>query len=96
MQDIRATEKDKVRVGESFRAGDVVRGVVVCPLHFLCYLRFPFLMCLWFDGGFVVILFGAGRGVVAVVLSWAVVVLLCFCGCGFWRVVSGRGEKGKG
>lgn len=28
-QDIRATEKDKVKVGESFRPGDVVRAVVV-------------------------------------------------------------------
>ncbi|KAK5001581.1 exosome 3'-_5 exonuclease subunit ski4 (Csl4), partial [Cryomyces antarcticus] len=28
VQDIRATEKDKVRVGESFRVGDVVRGIV--------------------------------------------------------------------
>jgi exosome complex component CSL4 len=29
VQDIRATEKDKVKIGESFRGGDVVRGVVV-------------------------------------------------------------------
>lgn len=28
-QDIRATEIDKVKVGESFRVGDVVRGVVI-------------------------------------------------------------------
>ena len=28
-QDVRATEKDGVRIGESFRPGDVVRGVVV-------------------------------------------------------------------
>jgi exosome complex RNA-binding protein Csl4 len=28
-QDVRATEKDKVKIGESFRGGDVVRGVVV-------------------------------------------------------------------
>lgn len=30
VQDIRATEKDRVKVGESFRPGDVVRAVVVC------------------------------------------------------------------
>ena len=29
-EDVRATEKEKVVVGESFRVGDVVRGVVVC------------------------------------------------------------------
>ncbi|TKA59693.1 hypothetical protein B0A49_10181 [Cryomyces minteri] len=29
VQDIRATEKDKVKVGESFRVGDVVRGIVI-------------------------------------------------------------------
>ena len=29
VQDVRATEKDRVRVGESFRPGDVVRAVVV-------------------------------------------------------------------
>lgn len=28
-QDVRATEKDKVRIGECFRGGDVVRGLVV-------------------------------------------------------------------
>ncbi|KAJ7225406.1 hypothetical protein GGX14DRAFT_420331 [Mycena pura] len=28
-QDIRATEKDRVKIGESFRGGDVVRGVVI-------------------------------------------------------------------
>lgn len=32
-QDVRATEKDKVRIGESFRGGDVVRGVVVRHFH---------------------------------------------------------------
>jgi len=31
-EDVRATEKEKVVVGESFRVGDVVRGVVVCLL----------------------------------------------------------------
>ena len=29
-QDIRATEKDKVKIGECFRGGDVVKGLVVC------------------------------------------------------------------
>lgn len=29
VQDVRATEKDKVKIGESFRGGDVVRGTVV-------------------------------------------------------------------
>jgi len=28
-EDVRATEKDRVRIGEGFRVGDVVRGVVV-------------------------------------------------------------------
>lgn len=31
-EDVRATEKEKVVVAESFRVGDVVRGVVVCRL----------------------------------------------------------------
>lgn len=29
VQDVRATEKDKVRIFESFRPGDIVRAVVV-------------------------------------------------------------------
>jgi len=29
VQDIRATEKDKVRMGDCFRGGDVVKGLVV-------------------------------------------------------------------
>ena len=28
-QDVRATEKDRVKVGEMFRVGDIVRGLVV-------------------------------------------------------------------
>lgn len=28
-QDVRATEKDKVRIGECFRGGDVVKGTVI-------------------------------------------------------------------
>jgi hypothetical protein len=29
VQDVRATEKDKVKIGDCFRGGDVVKGVVV-------------------------------------------------------------------
>jgi len=29
VQDIRATEKDKVKVGDCFRGGDVIKGLVV-------------------------------------------------------------------
>ena len=29
-EDVRATEKEKVVVGESFRVGDLIRGEVVC------------------------------------------------------------------
>jgi len=29
VQDVRATEKDKVKIGDCFRGGDVVRGVVI-------------------------------------------------------------------
>jgi len=28
-QDVRATEKDRVKIGDCFRGGDVVRGVVI-------------------------------------------------------------------
>ena len=31
VQDVRATEKDKVKTFSSFRPGDVVRAQVVCP-----------------------------------------------------------------
>lgn len=30
-EDVRATEKEKLVVGESFRVGDLIRGEVVCP-----------------------------------------------------------------
>ncbi len=33
MQDIRATEKDKVKIADCFRGGDVVKGVVVSLIH---------------------------------------------------------------
>jgi exosome complex component CSL4 len=29
-QDVRATEKDRVKIGDCFRGGDVVKGLVVC------------------------------------------------------------------
>jgi exosome complex component CSL4 len=32
-QDVRATEKDRVKIGESFRGGDVVRSQVVSCTH---------------------------------------------------------------
>ena len=32
VQDVRATEKDKVKIADCFRGGDVVRGLVVRPL----------------------------------------------------------------
>jgi exosome complex component CSL4 len=32
IQDVRATEKDRVKIGESFRGGDVVRSQVVSCL----------------------------------------------------------------
>lgn len=28
-QDVRATEKDKVKIGDCFRGGDVVKGLIV-------------------------------------------------------------------
>lgn len=30
VQDVRATEKDKVKIADCFRGGDVVKGLVVC------------------------------------------------------------------
>lgn len=33
VQDVRATEKDKVKIFESFRPGDIVRAVVVSAYH---------------------------------------------------------------
>ena len=32
-QDVRATEKDKVKIGDCFRGGDVVKGLIVCILQ---------------------------------------------------------------
>jgi exosome complex component CSL4 len=31
VQDVRSTEKDKVKISDCVRGGDVVRGAVVCP-----------------------------------------------------------------
>lgn len=42
-QDVRATEKDRVKIGDCFRGGDVVRGVVVrvsSALHLLMQTKF--------------------------------------------------------
>jgi hypothetical protein len=49
VQDIRATEKDKVKIGDCFRGADVVRGLVVCfpndiVLSCSWVLRFPWVM----------------------------------------------------
>lgn len=38
VQDVRATEKDRVKIYESFRPGDVVRAVVVCRIYTLAHL----------------------------------------------------------
>ena len=35
-EDVRATEKEKVVCAEGFRAGDAVRGVVVCVFFVSC------------------------------------------------------------
>jgi exosome complex component CSL4 len=46
-QDVRATEKDKVKIGDCFRGGDVVRGLVVCFL-FLYFISFMSNHTTWF------------------------------------------------
>lgn len=33
VQDIRATDKDRVKIGDCFRGGDVVKGLVVSGLR---------------------------------------------------------------
>ncbi|KAL4069574.1 hypothetical protein J3A83DRAFT_4359452 [Scleroderma citrinum] len=50
-QDVRATERDKVKIGDCFRGGDVVKGVVVSELDSLDrgdrherYDRYPLVM----------------------------------------------------
>ena len=30
VQDVRATDKDRVKIGDCFRGGDVIKGLVVC------------------------------------------------------------------
>jgi exosome complex component CSL4 len=39
VQDVRATEKDRVKIFESFRPGDIVRASVVSSLHHHTYLN---------------------------------------------------------
>lgn len=39
VQDVRATEKDKVKIFESFRPGDIVRAIVVCRQISIVSLR---------------------------------------------------------
>ena len=41
-EDVRGWEVDRVLVGEAFRVGDVVRGVVVRALHTSHVVRSPF------------------------------------------------------
>lgn len=36
-EDVRATEKEKVIIGENFRVGDLIRGEVVCGNHRIAY-----------------------------------------------------------
>jgi exosome complex component CSL4 len=38
-QDVRATEKDRVKIGDCFRGGDVIRGLVVRSMT--AFLRYP-------------------------------------------------------
>lgn len=38
VQDVRATDKDRVKIGDCFRGGDVVKGVVVRNKHIACRL----------------------------------------------------------
>jgi exosome complex component CSL4 len=38
VQDVRATEKDKVKIADCFRGGDVVKGLLVRVLHALSTL----------------------------------------------------------
>jgi exosome complex component CSL4 len=37
-QDVRATEKDKIRMGDCFRPGDIVRATVVSEAYMYCQL----------------------------------------------------------
>jgi len=41
IQDVRATEKDRVKIGESFRGGDVVRSQVVSCIVLQPQVFFP-------------------------------------------------------
>lgn len=43
-QDVRATDKDKIKLAECFRGGDVVRGVIVCFSSFVASFDSPCLI----------------------------------------------------
>ena len=45
-EDVRATEKEKVVIGEGFRVGDLIRGEVVCNFLGSSYLSVPWLASL--------------------------------------------------
>jgi hypothetical protein len=47
VQDVRATEKDKVKIADCFRGGDVVKGQVVCVTSWFMGLRWVFSRSLW-------------------------------------------------
>jgi len=49
-QDVRATEKDRVKILESFRIGDVVRAVVVLFFPSLLPSFLPFCLFGWLVG----------------------------------------------
>jgi hypothetical protein len=63
VQDIRATEKDKVKVGDCFRGGDVIKGQVVGHVLLIStgfvksrsYMNvLTRILCRWNDGGGIV------------------------------------------
>jgi exosome complex component CSL4 len=69
-EDVRATEKDKVKIEESFRVGDVVRGVVISlgdmGGYYVSTARNEFGVVLaWAQGGA-----GVGEGRQMVPVSW--------------------------
>lgn len=46
-QDVRATEKDKIKIGDCFRGGDIVKGQVVSrTLTIVCSAGSEYSMCL--------------------------------------------------
>lgn len=40
VQDVRATEKDKVKIADCFRGGDVVKGLVVSRKNLITYTQY--------------------------------------------------------